>query len=239
MQKGAEKNESRGLKFVFFRAFRTSKSVLASYLALLLIPAAEFVETREKKTNFAVRLFFFARFGPRKAFWHHIWRSFWFPRQSCSCVLVLQSIPKRIPKRSPRNCGCRRARGGGWPASLRSVACCLLPHSSFLFFLRCSAAPFPTFACPPPSYCSFCSSSHPRPNPSLLLAFCTSASSWLALLLLLGNLFMFRHVSERVVLPASRKFAEDSRKGEAEGDFWSKGRLDNPHIYIYINGGCF
>ena len=33
---------------------------------------------------------------------------------------------------------------------------------------------------------------------------------------------MFRHVSDRVVLPASRKFAEDSRKGEAEGDFWSK-----------------
>ena len=47
---------------------------------------------------------------------------------------------------------------------------------------------------------------------------------------------MFRHVSERVVAPASRKFAEDSRKGEAEGDFWSKEYWTtlNPHIYIYI-----
>ena len=106
----------------------------------------------------------------------------------------------------------------------------MLPRSSFLFLLRCSAAPFPTFACPPPSFCSFCSSSHPRSNPSLLLAFCTSASSWLALLLLVGNLLMFRHVSERVVLPASRKFAE----GRGGRRFLEQGILDNPHIYIHI-----
>ena len=108
----------------------------------------------------------------------------------------------------------------------------MLPRSSFLFFLRCSAAPFPAFACPPPSFCSFCSSSYPSSNPSLLLAFCTSASSWLALLLLVGNLLMFRHVSERVVLPASRKFAE----GRGVRRFLEQGILDNPHIlYIYIH----
>ena len=115
---------------------------------------------------------------------------------------MLKTIPKKIPKRIPRNCGCRRARG------VASLFTRLLPRSSFLFFLRCSAAPLPTFACPSPSFCSFCSSSHPRSIPSLLLAFCTSSSSWLALLLLYGNLLMFRHVSERVVLPPSRKFAE-------------------------------
>ena len=60
---------------LFLRAFRTSKSILVSYLALLLIPAAEFVETREKaKKRSEIR--FFARFGPRKALWHHIRRSF-------------------------------------------------------------------------------------------------------------------------------------------------------------------
>ena len=32
-------------------------------------------------------------------------------RRSCSSVLVLKTIPKTMPKRSPHNCGCRRARG--------------------------------------------------------------------------------------------------------------------------------
>ena len=44
---------------------------------------------------------------------------------------------------------------------------------------------------------------------------------------------MFRHVSERVVLPASRKFAEDSRKGEAEGVFRARNIGQPSHIYIY------
>ena len=93
----------------------------------------------------------------------------------------------------------------------------LLPRSSFLFFSGVA------LLCPPPSFCSFCSSSHPDcSSPSLLLAFCTGASSWLSLLFTLRKRTSETHVSERVALPASWKFAEDSRKGEAEGDFWSK-----------------
>ena len=48
---------------------------------------------------------------------------------------------------------------------------------------------------------------------------CSGSSSWLALLFLYKNLHVFRHVPKSVVLPASRKFAEGSRKGEAEDFF--------------------
>ena len=41
---------------------------------------------------------------------------------------------------------------------------------------------------------------------------------------------MFRHVSERVVLPPSQKFAE----GRGGRRFLEQGILGNPHIYIYI-----
>ena len=44
---------------------------------------------------------------------------------------------------------------------------------------------------------------------------------------------MFRHVSERVVLPPSRKFAE----GRGGRRFLEQGILDNPHIYIYSLAG--
>ena len=43
---------------------------------------------------------------------------------------------------------------------------------------------------------------------------------------------MFRHVSEHVVLPASRKLAE--LQGEAEGVFWSK-EYWTTLIYMYVS----
>ena len=45
---------------------------------------------------------------------------------------------------------------------------------------------------------------------------------------------MFRHVSERVVLPPSRKFAE----GRGGRRLLEQGILDNPHIYIYMHILC-
>ena len=45
---------------------------------------------------------------------------------------------------------------------------------------------------------------------------------------------MFRHVPKSVVLPASRKFAEGSRKGEAEDRFRNKEDGANSHVYMYM-----
>ena len=61
-----EKRFSRS-EIRFFRAFRTSKSVLASYSAVLLIPAAEFAENAPKKRMSDREIRFVARSGPRKA----------------------------------------------------------------------------------------------------------------------------------------------------------------------------
>ena len=114
---------------------------------------------------------------------------------------------------------------GGWLVSLRSVACRLLPRSPFLFFLRCSAAPLPTFACPSPSFCSFCSSSHPRSIPRLAL--------------LLGLLYFY--FTETYLCSDTHQnvwfylHRGSSQKGEAEGDFWSKEYWTTlVYIYIYI-----
>ena len=112
---------------------------LASYSAVLLIPAAEFVEQREKQISrsdfFSFRHYIrsskrypkrcqnetHAGAGPPVSCFSVKCRLCLFPsaaahslsrgRRSCSSVLVLKTIPKTIPKRSPRNCGCRRARG--------------------------------------------------------------------------------------------------------------------------------
>ena len=65
---------------------------------------------------------------------------------------------------------------------------------------------------------------------------CSGSSSWLAILLLYKNLHVFRHVPKSVVLPASRKFAEGSRKGEAEDFFWNNEYGVN---FMYICMLCY
>ena len=112
---------------------------LASYSAVLLIPAAEFVGKREKnrgpkfvfrsgitvgapndtqndaKTKpIQLQLSPCAGAGPPVSCFSVKCRLCLFPsaaahslsrgRRSCSSVLVLKTIPKTIPKRSPRNC---------------------------------------------------------------------------------------------------------------------------------------
>ena len=63
---------------------------------------------------------------------------------------------------------------------------------------------------------------------------CSGSSSWLALLFLDKNLHVLRHVPKSVVLPASRKFAEGSRKGEAEDLFWNNEYGVNSRVYMYV-----
>ena len=65
---------------------------------------------------------------------------------------------------------------------------------------------------------------------------CSGSSCWLALLFLYKNLHVFRHVPKSVVLPASRKFAEGSRKGEAEDFFWNNEHGVN---FMYICMLCY
>ena len=65
---------------------------------------------------------------------------------------------------------------------------------------------------------------------------CSGSSSWLALLFLYKNLHVFRHVPRSLVLPASRKFAEGSRKGEAEDFFWNNEYGVN---FMYICMLCY
>ena len=113
---------------------------LASYLVVLLIPAAEFVEKCEKQNSRSGICFWFRHYirsckrypkpcqavalrraGPPVSCFSVKCRLCLFPsaaahslargRRSCSSVLVLKTVPKTIPKRSPRNCGCHRARG--------------------------------------------------------------------------------------------------------------------------------
>ena len=111
---------------------------------------------------------------------------------------------------------------GGWLVTVRSVACRLLPRS--LCFLRCSAAPLPTFACPSPSFCSFCSSSHPRSIPSLALP--------LGLLYFyLTETYLCSDTYQNVWFYLHRG---SSRKGEAEGDFWSKAYWTTLRYILHI-----
>ena len=65
---------------------------------------------------------------------------------------------------------------------------------------------------------------------------CSGSSSWLALLFLYKNLHVFRHVPKSVALPASRKFAEGSWKGEAEDFFWNNEYGVN---FMYICRLCY
>ena len=157
------------------------------------------------------------------------WCLFARRRRSCSSVLAPKRYPKRYQNEAPRTVAV--AVRGGWPVlfmqrSLSLVAAFLPPFFSgvlLLRFLHLLVLPLPLAH----------SALRPVLAPFLVYFFLSALAIPLGLLcFFFTETYLFRHMPNRMVLPASRKFAE----GRGGRQVLEQGILDNTYlIYIYIH----